>query len=75
MSETTGILQRAISDHITDIRRLFPPDYQVTVICRSPIDPDGGCMVGNDDPEEVIVEIRRRMDPDGRNEVLPGRKP
>lgn len=71
MSATTELLQRAISDHITEIRRMFKTDHQVTVICRSPTDPDGGCMVGN--PEEVIAEIWRRTDPARGNEILEGR--
>lgn len=77
MSTTTEILQDAISKHITAIRRLFKPEtnIHVTVVCRAPNDPNGGCLVGMDDEEDLIAEIRRRCDPNGDNEVLPARKP
>lgn len=71
MSEATELLQQVISNYITEIRRLFKCDIQVTVVCRDPANPDGGCMVGNDEPEDVIAEIKRRANPNGRNEVLP----
>lgn len=55
--------QEEVSDHLDKIKRYFKPGAKITVLVRAPDDPDGrkDFMMGDDDPQEVMNMIARRM--------------
>lgn len=53
----------ALSVHMDAILAYFRPGALITIIVRFPDDKDGvqDFMMGNDDPEEVVKLIERRL--------------
>lgn len=56
-----------IGDHMDEILSLFKPGHKITVLVRSPQQPDhsGDLMMTNDTIENAIEALRRRLNPDG----------
>lgn len=63
-------LQAGISHHMNDIVRMFKVPVKITVVVRTPTLEDGGVLMGNDDPDLVIAEIRKLAGP--VSVVVPG---
>jgi hypothetical protein len=53
----------AISDHLDKIKSYFKPGVKITVLVRTVADPEGkrDFMMGDDDPQEAMNMIARRM--------------
>lgn len=52
-----------VSDHLDKIKRHFKPGVKVTILVRREGDDEGrqDFMMGDDDPQEVMNMIARRM--------------
>lgn len=58
-------LHENLSVHLDEILKHFKPGAKVTVVIRNPSVPGhSGLVIGNDDLDEAIAEIRRRQNPE-----------
>jgi hypothetical protein len=55
--------QDEVSDYLDQIKRFFKPGVKVTILVRTEGDPEGrrDFMMGDDDPQEAMNMIARRM--------------
>jgi hypothetical protein len=53
----------AVSDHLDAIKGYFKPGVKITILVRTESDPDGerDFMMGDDDPQQAMDMIARRM--------------
>lgn len=57
------IVQGEVSERLDQIKAYFKPGAKITVLVRAPDDPDGAkdFMMGDDEPQEAMNLIARRM--------------
>jgi hypothetical protein len=55
--------QEEVSDHLDKIKSYFKPGVKITILVRTEADPEGrrDFMMGDDDPQEAMNMIARRM--------------
>jgi len=53
-------LQDSIAVHLDEILKLFKRGARITVVVRNPKYGDAGVVVSNDEPAEVVAELKRR---------------
>ncbi len=57
----TLALQDTLSVHLDRILESFKPGAKITVVVRNPGYGDAGVVIGNDDLNEAVAEIQRRV--------------
>lgn len=63
----TVALHDELAKHLDRIKRAFKPGSRVTLVIRNPgISDEAGVVIGDDDLDEAVAEIRRRQYPHGR---------
>lgn len=66
-------LQDALSRHLAEVAKLFGPGARLTLVVRNPDTPgDAGLVIGDDDLELAVEEIRRRQRAAGVQAPAPG---
>lgn len=53
-------LHDAIAVHMDEILKLFKRGARITVVIRNPRYGDAGVVIGNDEPAEIVAELKRR---------------
>lgn len=61
MSDRVLALQDELSRHLDEIGTLFKPGAKLTLVVRNPGRGDAGVVIGNDDLDLAVEEIRRRQ--------------
>lgn len=56
-------VQDEVAGHMDKIKAMFKPGHKITVLVRAPNDPEGRMdfMMGDDEPQEVMNMVARRM--------------
>lgn len=54
-------VQDIVAEHMDEILKLFKPGKKITVLVRTPDDPEGryDFMMGDDDPQELLNMLAR----------------
>ncbi|MBJ6722401.1 hypothetical protein I2750_19565 [Bacillus sp. PR5] len=55
------MVSKLVADHMDQILSYFKPGKKITVLVRSPDNPDGDFCLTNDDLTEVTAMIARRL--------------
>lgn len=62
MTDKVQRMHAAVSAALEDISALFKPGIKLTFIARTPGNPEGDVLIGDDDdPLELIELVRRRF--------------
>lgn len=65
-------LHADLAEHLEQIQQLFRPGAKVTLVVRNPGYGDAGVVIGDDDLDEAVKEIRKRQEAD-RCKIQPER--